>query len=363
MRGETQRQSAMLCLINIEDRIPRDHPLRAVKKLADAALERMSPLFDEMYSQLGRASIPPERLLKGSLLMALYTLRSERQLCEQLNYNMMFRWFMDMDMVEPSFNHSVFSKNRERLLKHDTAGVFFREVVDTARWQGLVSAEHFTVDGTLIDAWASLKSFKRKDSSPSDPPDDPGNPTVNFHGEKRCNDTHESTTDPEARLMRKGKGKEAKLSFMGHALMENRHGLLVDLQISEANGTAERTVALDMLDANRAKERRATVGGDKNYDTKGFIAGCRDLNVTPQVAQNTGRRGGSAIDRRTTRHEGYTESQRVRKRVEEIFGWAKTVGGLRRTRYKGRERTQLAAYLVGAAYNLLRIARLKSAPT
>lgn len=343
--------------------VPERHPIRRIKKLADECLAAMSPTFDAMYAATGRPSIPPERLLKASLLMALYSQRSERQFCEQLGYNLLFRWFLDMDMVEPTFDATVFTKNRERLLAHDVAGEFFRAVVEQARKARLMSAEHFTVDGTLIDAWASLKSFKKKDASPKDepPPDDPGNPTVNFHGEKRSNETHASTSDPEAKLARKGRGKEAKLSYSAHALMENRNGLLVDFRVAEANGRAEREVALAMLDENKTRRGPATVGADKGYDTHDFVAECRAINVVPHIARIVNEHRGSAIDARTTRHPGYAISQRIRKRVEEIFGWAKTVGNFRKTRFRGRPRTQLAAYLVGAAYNLLRIARLAPA--
>jgi transposase len=324
------------------------------------ALEQMSPLFDRMYSTVGRPSIPPEQLLKGSLLMALYTVRSERLLCEQLAYNLLFRWFLDMRMTDEVFVPTVFSHNRQRLITHDAAQDFFRAIVEQARTAKLLSDEHFTVDGTLIDAWASLKSFRPKEEEKKDEPpkDDPGNPTVNFHGEKRSNETHASTTDPEAKLARKGNGKEAKLSFSAHALMENRNGMLVDFRIAEANGKAERDVALQMVGETLMGTERITLGADKGYDTRGFVAGCREMKVTPHVAQNTKRSGGSAIDARTTRASGYSVSQRIRKRVEEIFGWTKTVGNFRKTRYRGIVRTQHAAYLIGAAYNLLRMARL-----
>ena len=362
MRGADTKQSSMLCLMSPEDRVPEKHPLRAIKKLACAALDELSPLFDEMYSVIGRASIPPERLLKAQLLIALYSVRSERLFCEQLDYNMLFRWFLDMDMVESSFDPTVFTKNRDRLIEHDVARQFFGRIVAQARAAKLMSDDHFTVDGTLIEAWASLKSFKRRDEQPGDrpPPDDPGNPSVNFHGETRRNDTHESTTDPESRLARKGAGKESKLAYSQHALMENRNGLLVDLRIAEANGTAERDVAREMLETEVDRRRRTTVAGDKGYDTRSFVAECRALNVTPHVAQNITAHRGSMIDARTTRHAGYTISQRVRKRVEEIFGWTKTIAGFRKTRYRGEARTQLASYFIGAAYNLLRIAKLTS---
>jgi transposase len=375
MRGADTKQSSMLCLMSPESRVPANHPLRGIKRIADHVLDDMSSLFDEMYAETGRPSVPPERLLKSMVLMALYTIRSERQFCEQLDYNLLFRWFLGMNMVEDSFDASTFSKNRERLMAHEVAYVFFHSVVEKAREAHLMSAEHFTVDGTLIEAWASLKSFKPKAEAATEhrarnrrkakrrrarrsktrQRSGSSNPTINFRGQKRRNDTHQSTTDPEARLMRKGNGKEAKLSFSAHALMENRNGMLVDLRIAEASGTAERQVALMMLDDNLPGERRITLGADKGYHTRDFVRDCRDRNVTPHVADKAKH---SMIDGRTTRQSGYSISQRVRKRVEEIFGWAKTVGGFRRTRFKGKARTQLAAYVVGAAYNLTRMSRL-----
>jgi len=359
MRGEQEPQVSMLAFIDLETRVPLDHPLRTIKRLADDAFAELSTAFDQMYAASGRPSIPPERLLKGLLLIDPYSVRSERALCEQLDYDLLFRWFLGMNMIEPSFDPSTFSKNRERLLEHNVAQQFFDQIVLAASRLGLLSDEHFTIDGTLIEAAASLKSFRAKDQPPSDePPDDPGNPTVNFHGHKRSNATHQSTTDPEARLAKKGKGKEARLSFMAHALMENRNGLVVDFEVTAATGTAEREAAVRLVDAAKQRGfRPTTLGGDKNYDTKNFVAELRERDVTPHVAQNTsGRR--SAIDGRTTRHRGYDVSQRIRKRVEEIFGWMKTVGGFRRTRFVGLERTGLAGYLVAAAYNLVRIARL-----
>jgi len=347
----------MLCLMSPEERVPSSHPLRRIKALADAALREPSPTFDAMYSATGRPSIPPERLLKSTLLMALYTVRSERMFCEQLDYNLLFRWFLDMDMVEAGFDATAFTHNRTRLLAHDVAGRFFRAVVEQARAARLMSAEHFTVDGTLIEAWASTKSFKKRDDDDNSPPDDPSNPTVNFRGEKRSNETHESKTDPEARLARKGRGKEARLAYSAHALMENRNGLLVDLQLDIADGRAERRNAIAMLDAVGGL-RRLTVAADKGYDTRDFIAQCRARNVSPHVAQTSDTRRASAIDGRTTRHEGYAVSQRIRKRVEEVFGWMKTVGNFRKTRYVGLGANEIAAYMIGAAYNLLRIAKL-----
>jgi transposase len=362
MRGADDKQASMFSIVSPERRIPADHPLRRIKAMADEILSGLSTTFDAMYSNIGRPSIPPERLLKSQILIALYTVRSDRQFCEQLDYNLLFRWFLDMNADEPTFDASSFSRNRDRLLDHDVAGKFFAAVVDQARGAHLMSHDHFTVDGTLIEAWASLKSFKRKDEKPDDrePPDDPGNPTVNFHGEKRSNATHESTTDREARLARK-KGKESKLSYSAHALMENRNGLIVDFRVDEANGFAERRTALAMLSDNVVKDRRITVGGDKGYDTTDFAHDCRAINVTPHVAQTSDVRRRSAIDDRTTRHAGYLVSMRKRKLVEEIFGWMKTVGNFRRTRFKGLRRTQLAATIVAAAYNMLRVCRLVAA--
>ena len=362
MRGENTKQSSMLMLMSPESRVPTAHPIRRIKALSDDALARLSPVFDAMYSSTGRPSIPPERLLKATLLMALYSVRSERQFCEQLDYNLLFRWFLDMDMTEASFDATAFTHNRARLIAHDVAGEFFRAVVDQAKAANLMSSDHFTVDGTLIEAAASLKSFKRKDDDDTTPPDDQGNPTVDFHGEKRSNETHESTTDPDAKLARKGKGKEAKLSYSGHALIENRNGLLVDFQMDEADGYAERRNALEMLDENRQGNGRITVAADKGYDTRDFVHDCRQRNVTPHVAQNIHKHRRSAIDGRTTRQPGYTISQRFRKRIEEVFGWMKTVGNFRKTRFKGFGANQIAAYMVGAAYNLLRVTRLLAAP-
>lgn len=360
MRGRRDPQVTMLAFIDLEERVPSDHPLRTIKRLADDALAELSPALDAMYAEGGRPSIPPERLLKASLLIALYSVRSERAFCEELDYQLLFRWFLDMNLIEPSFDATTFTKNRARLLEHAIGQRLFDEVVGAAHAQGLLSDEHFTVDGTLIEAAASLKSFRRRDGGPPEaPPDDPGNPTVSFHGERRSNATHQSTTDPEARLLRKGKGKEAKLVFLGHALMENRHGLLVDFQVSTATGTAERDLVPDLVDDARERGfRPRTLGADKSYDTAECVADLRVRGITPHVAQNTGRKGGSAIDGRTTRHAGYAVSQRIRKRVEEIFGWMKTVGGFRRTRYRGRDRTGLAGYLVATAYNLVRLSRL-----
>jgi len=359
MRGPVEQQATMLSLISTEQRVPKDHPLRRIKQIADKALKELSHTFDAMYAGGGRRSIPPEHLLKSMLLMALYSVPSERAFCEQLDYNLLWRWFLDMNMVEESFDHSTFSANRERLLEHHVAAQFLGAVVRQARHYGLMSKEHFTVDGTLIDAWASVKRFKRKDKysdKKRPPPDDPGNPTVDFRGEKRCNETHESTTDPEARLMRKGVGREARLSFAQHALMENRNGLIVDVLVTPATGTAEREAALQMVDEHLPGSAPISLGGDRGYHTREFVEACRARNVTPHVAMVDHHR--PAIDGRTTRHPGYGISQRIRKRIEEFFGWTKTVGLFRKTRFKGVERTDFASRLVGAAYNLLRMANL-----
>jgi transposase len=358
----------MLAFIDLESRIPLDHPLRPIKRLADAALARLSAQFDAVYVEGGRASVPPERLLKASLLISLYSVRRERAFCEELDYHLLFRWFLDMNVVEPSFDHSTFSKNRARVLQHRVSRQFFDEVVLAADRLGLLSDEHFTVDGTLLEAAASLKSFRPKDAPPRQGagPDaaseDRGNRWVDFQGEKRSNTTHQSTTDPDARLAKKGRGKEAKLSSMGHALMENRHGLLVDFQTTTATGTAERDVVPGLIDGARERGfHPRTLGADKGYDTQDYVHTLRARNVTPHVAQHTTNGRRSAIDGRTTSWPGSAVSQRIRKRVEEIFGWMKTVGGLRRLRYRGLERVRDTNYLVAAAYNLVRLARL--APT
>jgi len=361
MRGEPDRQETMSSLWTPEQRVPADHPLRKIKILADRELRRLSPVFDAMYSTTGRPSVPPERVLKALLLMVLYSIRSERQLCEQLDYNLLFRWFLEMNQIEESFDATVFCKNRQRLLAHEVGQLFFDGVVKTAQGEGLISADHFTVDSTLIEAWASLKSFRRKDRSETDrDEDDPGNATVNFHGEKRNNATHESTTDPESRLYRKGPSKEAKLYYAGHALMENRHGLLLDISVTPADTKSQWEAAEQMLKRQAKKRRRPkTLGGDKGYDTKGFVGMLQKRQIAPHIAANDKRPGGSAVDKQIRKRKGYAISQRVRKRIEEIFGWMKTIGGLRKTRHKGRARTQLAAEIVGTAYNLLRIAKLK----
>lgn len=364
MRGHSDDQGHLFSYVSPEQRVPADHPLRRVKLVADECLRGLSPVFDEMYSGTGRPSIPPERLLKSCILVALYSVRSERLFCEMLDYNLLFRWFLDMSMDEKSFDATSFTKNRDRLLDHEVAQRFFDAVVGKARNEGLLSDDHFTVDGTLIEAYASLKSFRKKGAKPDDsnPPDDPGNPTVNFHGEKRSNKTHQSTTDPESTLAKKGPGKEAKLSFTGHALMENRNGMLVDLKVTPSVGITESEASEAMLKRQaRKRVRPATLGGDKGYHNRKFVESLRGRGIRPHIALQTGRNT-PGLDGRTTRHIGYEVSQRIRKRVEEIFGWMKTVGGLRKTRYRGIRRNQLFALLVGAAYNLMRMANLSPAP-
>ena len=350
MRGTDHQQSWMFSYISAEKRVPKDHPLRAIRAMFDVALCNMGPQFDAMYAKVGRPSIPPEKLLRALLLQMLYTVRSERMLMEQLDYNLLFRWFVGMNIDDVVWDVTVFTKNRERLLAGEVAETLFAEVLAQARSCDLLSTEHFTVDGTLIEAWASHKSFKRKDGAGEQPPDDPGNPTVDFHGERRRNDTHQSTTDPQARLARKGPGKEAKLSYMGHALMENRNGLAVNGCVTLAEGRAEPQAAVAMVEEVPGQQR-ITLGADKGYDSKGFVQELRDHQVTPHIA----RKQTSIIDERTTRHPGYVISQQKRKRIEEIFGWLKTVAGLRKTRHRGVARVGWMFTFALAAYNLVRI--------
>jgi transposase len=350
----------MFSYLSPEDRVPSDHPLRAVRRVTDRVLSQLSALFSRMYSQIGRPSIPPEKLLRALLLQLLYTVRSERLLMEQLNYNLLFRWFVGLNMDDAVWDVTVFTKNRDRLLEAEVARRFFDLVVSEARMLNLMSDEHFTVDGTLLEACASLKSFKKRGTEDDTPPDDPGNPTVNFHGEKRSNQSHESTTDPDALLARKGQGKEAKLSYSGHVLMENRNGLVADVEVLQANGTAERDAALVMIEAIPG-DQPVTVGADKNYDTKEFVQETRQMQATPHVAQNQNARRRSAIDGRTTRHAGYAVSQEKRKRVEEIFGWMKVVGGMRKLRHRGLHLVGWMFTFAAAAYNLVRIRNLTTA--
>ena len=359
MRGDNEQQAGMFSYLSPEQRVPADHPLRAMRKMTDEVFKQLSPHFDKLYSRVGRPSIAPERLLRALLLQVLYSVRSERMLMEQLSYNMLFRWFVGLNMDDVVWDATTFSKNRDRLLTGEIAEEFFKAVLDVARAKELLSDEHFTVDGTMVEGWASLKSFQPLDGSGSDSndkPDDPGNPTVNFHGQKRSNKTHQSTTDADLKLFKKTKGSEAKLAYQGHVLMENRNGLVVNALLTQASGTAEREAALAMLQ-QRPQKKRVTVGGDKAYDTKDFVADLRACQVTPHVAQNNKRRK-SAIDERTTRHPGYEVSQRKRKRVEEIFGWLKTVGLLRKTRHRGLELVGWIFKFATAAYNLVRIRNL-----
>jgi transposase len=356
MRGEDRRQGEMFSYISLEQRVPANHPLRQLQPMVNEALAELSPRFEELYSRVGRPSIAPEKLLRALLLQVLYTIRSERLLMEQLDYNLLFRWFVGLGMDDPVWVPTVFTKNRDRLLEGEVAEAFFARVLEQARKKRLLSSEHFTVDGTLIESWAGQKSFRRKDSPPPEPPDDAGNPTVNFHGETRSNETHQSTTDPESRLYRKGRGQASKLAYLGHVLMENRNGLVVDTRVTQAHGRAEREAALEMLGSLPGRQHR-TVGADKGYDTRDFVAQVRNLAVTPHVAQNTSNRK-SAIDGRTTHPSSYSVSQRVRKRVEEIFGWLKTIGLLRKVRHKGTKRVGWMFTFAAAVYNLVRMRNL-----
>ena len=360
MRGEDLQQHDLFSYGSLEDRVPADHPLRQIRAMVDDALKGMTARFDEIYGEDGRRSIPPERLLRALLVQMLYSVRSERLLMEQLEYNLLFRWFVGLSANEPVWHPTVFTKNRDRLLNGAVSEEFFNAVVEQARSSKLLSDEHFTVDGTLIEAWAGQKSFKRRDNDDQlnpPPPDRSSNPTVNYRKEKRSNQTHESVTDSEARLFKKSRGSEARLGYLGHVLTENRNGLVVDVRLTQATGTAERDAAVDMLRPKPAS-RRVTVGADRGYDTRAFVAGMREISVTPHVAQNMTNRS-SAIDARTTRHDGYAISQRKRKRVEEVFGWMKTVALQRKTRFRGVERTGWMFTLAAAAYNLVRMRTLQ----
>lgn len=352
----------MFSYLSPEQRVRKDHPLRAVRAMTDEILNSMSPLFDAMYAEGGRPSIPPEKLLRAQLLQMLYSVRSERLLMEEIDYSILYRWFVGLNLDEAVWDATSFTKNRDRLLEAAVAKEFLAQVVERARGAGLVSDEHFTVDGTLLEAWASLKSFQAKDKKDAPPPDDPSNPTVDFHGEKRSNETHESSTDPDAKLARKAKGREAKLSYSGSLLVENRNGLIMDAELLEANGRAERDAALLMLEQIPG-DHRITVGGDKGFDTAEFVTECRHINVTPHVARNTGRRGGSAIDARTTRHLGYAVSQRKRKRIEECFGWLKDIALLRKLKHRGLFRVGWIFTFAAAAYNLVRLRKLVPIPS
>src|ERR1051326_1594444 len=360
MRGEDQQQNHIFSYLSPEARVRKDHPLRALRVMVDEVLSQLSPRFTRMYASVGRPSIAPEKLLRAQVLQMLYSIRSERLLMEEMDYNLLFRWFVGLNADEGVWDATTFTKNRDRLLEADVAKEFLAVVVEQARSEGLISDEHFTVDGTLLQGWASLKSFRPKEEKPPPRSDDPGNPTVNFRGEKRSNETHESKTDPEARLARKGAGKEAKLRYSGNLLVENRNGLIVDAEVFQANGTAERDAALIMLE-QIAGTQPLTVGGDKGFDTRDFVKECRHMRVTPHVAQNLERRGGSAIDGRTTRHPGYAISQNKRKRIEECFGWLKTIALLRKVRHRGVCKVHWIFTLACAAYNLVRMRNLAAA--
>jgi transposase len=356
VRGNDQRTGHLFSYVSPEQRVPPDHPLRPVREMTDAALRRLSPRFEALYSHTGRPSVPPEKLLRALLLQILYSVRSERLLMEQLEYNLLFRWFVGLSIDDEVWTPTTFTKNRDRLLEGDIAGAFFQDVLAQARGARLLSDEHFTVDGTLLEACASLKSFRRK-GDPVPPPDDPGNPTVDFHGERRSNTTHASTTDPDSRLAKKGQGQAAKLAYVGSVLMENRHGLVVDAAAVLASGTAERDTAIAQVRALPA--RRKTVGGDRAFDQRPFVEAMRVCGATPHVARKV---SDGAIDGRTTRHPGYAVSQRIRKRVEEIFGWLKTVGRLRKLRHRGVARVNWIFLFTAAAYNLVRMRTLAARP-
>ena len=362
MRGSPERQAPIFTMVSIQDLIPHDHPIRRIRRIVDEVLAELDAEFEAMYSHTGRPSVPPEQLLKATILMALYSIRSERAFCERLNYDLLFKWFLDLPIEAQAFDATTFTKNRERLLEAEIADRFFAAVVAQAKLRRYVSSEHFSVDGTLLEAWASHKSFKPKDRSGSGP-DGPGrNAEVDFHGVSRSNATHESTTDPEALLAKKSHGSAAKLCYAGHALMENRNALLVDMELTQATGYAEREGAIVMLDRLPKIKRRRTVAADKAYDIAAFVSECRGRNITPHVAQHTTGRS-SRIDARTTRHSGHEISQRIRKRVEEPFGWIKTIAGGRKLRYRGRSRNRAWFLIAGAVYNIIRIAALDAQTT
>jgi transposase len=361
MRGTDERSGSLFSLVDLEARVPAGHPLRAIREIANRALLDLSADFAAMYAPLGRPSIPPEKLLRASLLQAFYTIRSERQLMERLEFDLLYRWFVGLGIDDAVWDHSVFSKNRDRLLEGDVAAKFMAAVLMQPNVKQLLSTDHFSVDGTLVEAWASMKSLKpKKAAGGSEPPASGGrNEEVDFRGEKRSNQTHASTSDPDAMLYRKGSGMEAKLCYIGHTLMENRNGLLVDARLTRVSGHAERLAALDMIESRADRPEAITLGGDKGFDAADFVMELREINVTPHIAQNTTRR--SAIDGRTTRHPGYAASQRIRKRIEEGFGWMKTIAGLRKTKYRGLEKVRWAFILTAAAYNLIRLPKLMAA--
>jgi len=357
MRGSDERSGSLFSYVDIERRVRKDHPLRPIRAIVNEALSELSRDFAALYAPLGRPSIPPEKLLRALLLQAFYTIRSERQLMERLEFDLLLRWFVGLGVDDPAWDHSVFSKNRDRLLEGEIATKFLVAILAQPKVKRLLSSDHFSVDGTLIEAWASMKSFKPKNDGGEGPPPGGGrNAEANFKGEKRSNETHASTSDPDAMLYRKGVGMEAKLCFIGHALMENRHGIFVDTRLTRVSGHAERLAGLHMIEPRADRPHAITLGGDKNFDTKDFVMELREINVTPHVAQNTSR--SSAIDGRTTRHPGYATSQRIRKRIEEGFGWMKTIAGLRKTKYRGLEKVGWAFTLGAAAYNLVRLPKL-----
>jgi transposase len=360
MRGSDQHSGSLFSYVDLETRVPKDHPLRAIRAIANDALSELSGDFAALYAPLGRPSIPPEKLLRASLLQAFYSIRSERQLMERLEFDLLFRWFVGLGIDDPAWDHSVFSKNRDRLLEGEIAAKFLAAILTQPQVKRLLSSQHFSVDGTLIEAWASLKSLEPRDGGDSnEPPTGGRNAEVDFRGEKRSNQTHVSTSDPDAMLYRKGPGMEAKLCFIGHALMENRHGLFVDTRLTRVSGHAERLAALEMIEPHADKPEAITLGGDKGFDAADFVMELREINVTPHIAQNLSRR--SAIDGRTTRHSGYAVSQRIRKRIEEGFGWMKTIAGLKKTKYRGLERVGWSFTMAAAAYNLIRLPKLMGA--
>jgi transposase len=356
VRGKPEQQLAMLTSLSTEDLIPADHPIRRIRAVVEVVLVDLDNEFEAMYSRIGRPSVPPEQLLKATVLMALYSIRSERAFCERLNYDLLFKWFLDLPIDAKAFDATTFTKNRQRLLDHEIADRFFAAVVVQAKLRRYLSSDHFSVDGTLLEAWASHKSFKPKDQPPT-PPAEGRNSEVQWHGQKRSNETHASTTDPEARLARKSNATAAKLCYSGHLLLEHRSALIVDAELAAATGYAERDTAVEMLVRLPTSRRRRTVAGDKGYDTRDFVARTRQLGFTPHVAPNTTRQR-SAIDARTTRHPGHQVSQRIRKRIEEPFGWIKTVAGGRKLRYRGRQRNRAWFLIASATYNLLRITAL-----
>jgi len=362
VRGGDNRSGELFSYVDLEARVRGDHPLRPIRIIVNEALSVLEREFAALYSPIGRPSIPPEKLLRAMLLQAFYSIRSERLLMERLEYDLLFRWFVGIGVDDVAWDHSVFSKNRDRLLEGDIAAKFLAAVLAQPKVKKLLSSDHFSVDGTLIEAWASMKSVKPKDNSGEPPAQGGGrNAEADFRGQKRSNETHASTTDPDARLYRKGKGKETKLCFIGHGLMENRHGLLVDACLTLADGHAERVAALHMIEPRADRPTAITLGADKAYDAEDFVNELRSMNVTPHVAQNTRGRS-SAVDGRTTRHGGYAASQRIRKRIEEAFGWIKTVAGQEKTSFRGRDRVAWTSTFAAAAYNLVRLPKLIAEP-